>query len=741
MKKRIVYHRIVAEGFQSLVEPTQFVLERGAGITMIKGTNGVGKTTLFNAIWWAEYGDNMKKNVETWPEARTDSYRGTRVVIERSIGDYDFMIARHSGFKGTTRGIKGGDSLLVFKKHCTEPVFHRDHLIDAKYKKDAQEVIDRDLGINSKVFMNSIMFGQKMQKLIEADNKDKRALFEELFALSFVDSAQTKAKEKIAELGTKLAVLNNKIESHEPEKNKLLESKAALQEKAKDWDSEKKEAISTAESTIKGLEEGELKVKENAVDKLTKEVAIKRKKVDGLKELKDNYTATKDAYIAVEKELDEARKMLKEAEAGKVSAMEKVKDEQVKEAKESELEVHQELADVTEELITVRTSIKDYAKKIDQEQEGIAEIDQGIKDIKTKCPTCGAPVKDAEIKKAKDSLNKDKKEGQQAVKALLKSKGEQEKKLTKVEELEKCVQVKLREAEEETEGIKAKEVQMFADFIPEQTTKLLESADQLHKAKEEKAAGVEATYTKAKEAFNTYEEANTELQDEEKSLIKAEEELKSTKALLEEKRKNIEALKTEKKPDFSTDTIDKDLKELDEGLEAYLQEKEVVEDEVARYEWWVKKGFAAGGLKAYVFEAMLKKLNQYCLNYYQQLKFKVEFSVDLTKASKPFTASVYADGHVRDYMDLSGGQKQRVDICIAFAMHDLITEKADFNILALDEIFEGMDTEGIETAFELIRIKAQKHSVFMVTHNDIIDSLHCKTVELGYEDGRTVIHG
>ena len=97
------------------------------------------------------------------------------------------------------------------------------------------------------------------------------------------------------------------------------------------------------------------------------------------------------------------------------------------------------------------------------------------------------------------------------------------------------------------------------------------------------------------------------------------------------------------------------------------------------------------------------------------------------KASKPFQTFVYKGDSVKDYDDLSGGQKLRVDICIAFAMHDLITESSNINILVMDEVFEGLDNEGIEIVFELIRGKSETKSVYLITHSDLIDSLNSRS--------------
>lgn len=46
------------------------------------------------------------------------------------------------------------------------------------------------------LFINSIVFGQGLKRLIEEDNSNKRAIFEEIFNLNFLNTAKDIAKGK-----------------------------------------------------------------------------------------------------------------------------------------------------------------------------------------------------------------------------------------------------------------------------------------------------------------------------------------------------------------------------------------------------------------------------------------------------------------------------------------------------------------------------------------------------------------
>lgn len=736
MKKEIIYHEIVIEGFQSVCKPVIFQLDRGAGITLIKGTNGVGKTTFFNAIWWAEYGDNMKKSVTTWNDLRTETFRGTRVVIKRSIGDKDYMIARHSGFKGTTKTIKCEDGILVFEKSNTEPDFLPTHLITAKYKADSQAEINKQLGINSNVFMNSIMFGQKMQKLIEADNKDKRELFEELFNLSFVDDALETAKQKVIDLKSEEVKLNNSLENTERAIERLNEEINNLRTKSEEYDTKHQEEIYLIETAITDLKENVLETQKTEVKEKEKLVEEKQSQLDKLSKLKEDYSKIKAEFEKAEQDQELSKKEVQTAGIELRTQLEKVQKSKLQELQDYDDKGQEHLAEVKKKLKETQELIQDYQKSIEKNQEQKERNLQEIENINPICPTCEEPINEAKIEKAKKNLKQSNKQLDEVITNTQAIKRKLEQEVEPLETKIKAFEIEIRNTETNLQAEKGKDLSAYLSEVEETYKARLKTAETLHEKNTKDSEGKQKTFNEAKESYSTYEQTERELMDVKIEVATLIERAIGTERLLEERENNLTALKEKEKPDFSTENLIQEINDLEESHKEDRNKLEKTVNSISNYEWWVKKGFSAGGLKAYVFESMLQKLNVYCAKYYDQLKFKVEFSVDLSKASKPFTTLIYSADKTRDYLDLSGGQKQRVDICIAFAMHDLITEKADFNILALDEIFEGMDAEGIETAFELIRLKAERHSVYLVTHNDIIDSLYCKTIELGLDNDR-----
>lgn len=621
------YKKIVVEGFQSFGNPTSFPLDL-VGINLIKGVNGAGKSTVFNALFWAEYGGNFKKSVETWEENRPESYRGVRVVVERTDGEYDYMIARHLNFKGSTKGLKGGDKLMIFRKPVSQEKFEQSDLIgDGLHKSDMQEMINKQLGMDERTFLNSIMFGQRMKSLVEAPNADKRKLFEELFALDFVDIAKEKAKAQEVEISTLVTGLTNDL-GITYEKIETTEDRIAEQTKIKEnFIKEKNERLATLDE--------EISLKSEEVAEMTKKMASN--KADLKKFDSDNLQTLTDNVETLSKLASDAKDVEKAA----------------------------------------KRKYDDCEKAIIDSKNRIRTFEDNLKNVEDTCPHCLGPISAEKVKDVKKSITDSMKSEQKVLAALEKEKPKYLKQMNDAIET-------YRISEENHESA----VTVLRDF-KEGSAKFFEL--------EKQCAVLEGSIT-------------------------------STKSNI----KNLEAMRLKEEsvemPMLIIEQLEADLVKHEKTVTTIMDRRTKENAKLEKVQWWIKVAFGASGLKSFVFNSMLNQLNLYAQKYAGRLGFGVEFTVDMTKASKPFQTLVYKGDTVKNYEDFSGGQKQRVDVCLAFAMHDLITHKSDINILIMDEIFEGLDNLGIEAAFDLIRQKAENRTVFLITHSDIIDSLNSRTI-------------
>lgn len=156
-------------------------------ITIIRGATGEGKTTILSALVWCIYGKNIKgkSDVNTWDKYRTKSYRGTKVELYFSKNGTTHKITRCLKYKDDVNGAKGKDR-LIYEIEAEE--------VKPKNKNDIQSLIISDLGMSYNLFMNSVMFGQGMKRLIQENPNDKRSLFEEMLDLEYISKARDIAK-------------------------------------------------------------------------------------------------------------------------------------------------------------------------------------------------------------------------------------------------------------------------------------------------------------------------------------------------------------------------------------------------------------------------------------------------------------------------------------------------------------------------------------------------------------------
>ncbi len=146
------------------------------------------------------FGKSLKETnlseLPTWPEYRTKSFQGTRVILEFIIGDKQYVLARHINYKGKTFDLTGNSSVML--KDLTG-------LDDGLHKSDVQAEIDRLLEISPKTFLNSVLFGQRMTKFIQADNADKATIFSKFFDVDYIDKAKDRATDEADVLKAKIS--------------------------------------------------------------------------------------------------------------------------------------------------------------------------------------------------------------------------------------------------------------------------------------------------------------------------------------------------------------------------------------------------------------------------------------------------------------------------------------------------------------------------------------------------------
>lgn len=216
------------EGYCSICEPTHLQLNQGCTV-LIKAPNGNGKSSIFGAIVWCIYGKSLKgvSEVNTWKEVQPKDYSGTKVELFFQRDQDIYKITRCQNYKRVLDDGAKGNSRLIF--------YENGDIVNIKSKIKLQEHIILKLGLSYQLFMNSIMFGQGLQRLITESNTDKKKLFEEIFDLNFLNIAKDIAQDNFEEVHSEFKELEYNTKSLRQEIESVKATYKDLKEKESSW--------------------------------------------------------------------------------------------------------------------------------------------------------------------------------------------------------------------------------------------------------------------------------------------------------------------------------------------------------------------------------------------------------------------------------------------------------------------------------------------------------------------------
>lgn len=239
---------------------------------LIKAPNGKGKSTILSALVWAIYGKNLKgvSEVTTWEKVRPKDYQGVMVEVFFQKGEHIYKIIRCQKCNIVLEdGAKGKDRLIFMKDN---------EVVNVKGKNKLQDAINAELGLSYTLFMNSIMFGQGIKRLIQESNSDKKKIFEEVFDLEFLNIAKGIAMQdknnllaQANEVEHQSALLKKELEANKEAYFDLRDREKGFKEKIK---SERRELKKDREDLTKQL----IKKQQQLKDEVEKSLKVKIKK-------------------------------------------------------------------------------------------------------------------------------------------------------------------------------------------------------------------------------------------------------------------------------------------------------------------------------------------------------------------------------------------------------------------------------------------------------------------------------
>lgn len=277
--------RIIIEGFASYEGYNELDLCPNSAV-VIKAPNGSGKSTIFSSLVWCLYGKTIKgvSDVNTKKKYRTKEYKGTKVTTYFQKDGDVYMVTRCQNYTGNLEdGTKGRDRLQIIKNA---------EVVDIKSKPRLQEYLVQELGLSYPLFMNSIMFGQGMKKLIQETNSDKKKIFEEVFNLNYLNIAKNIAQKGKSQIHGQVELCRYEYNSINREYESCRETYLELKESEEAFDKRRNKDIKEKQGNIRSLE---------------KEIRYKKDGLGSLKLVEDEIQANKLQEKALKEKLEAAR--------------------------------------------------------------------------------------------------------------------------------------------------------------------------------------------------------------------------------------------------------------------------------------------------------------------------------------------------------------------------------------------------------------------------------------------------
>lgn len=603
----ITFEEMKIEGFCSIQKLT-FNFNR-RGLNLVKAPNGSGKTTLFSAFSWVNYGQTLKKKneVNTWPKYQPKNYKGTKVTLKFKKDETKYKIIRCNNYKGKVLGSKGKDRLILIENGVERK--------DLRTKPQTQLAIGDILGYSHELFINSVIFGQKLKRIIQDSGPNKKKIFEDAFEVGYLNSAKkmTALQKEVAD--EKLNEIKPQLLSTAQKVKQLLERENAALKAKKKFKSQKKAEIAVIKSKIK----------------------IQKKKVADPNQLKLTIKYYHDLAQACTEELKD-----------------------VKEIEKSQLRSEMTLAQL-------KGNVTDAERMI-------VKLKEQFPSGNAKCPRCGQRLNKAKQRRERNEIKQD------------------------ISDYEK---------------------------IRDQAIKSVNAVKKELKAYNEQIASFE----EVRSNLTKYETKYNKL---EGNLLMQETALKQIKQY----KIQIKAIKR-RKFTINLKKLAKKVKEAEKELTPLNKSYEELVKEIAILNWLIKVPLSNSGIKAFIFDFMLRLVNERLENYEKHIGFKIDFSIDLNSAKRDFVTTITRRKTIQNYDDLSGGEQQLVDIALAFAIHDVTSIEKNVNVLFLDEVFESLDAVNVEIVEQLIKQKSQDKAVWLVTHLDTFNPSGSNIVRLTSIKGRT----
>ncbi len=347
------------------------------GLYLITGDTGAGKTTIFDAITYALYGEPSGKNreVSMLRSKYADSDTPTEVELTFSYRDKKYIVKRNPEYEREAK--RGGGTT---KQTANAEITYPDGKVITKIK-DVDNAIKEIIGIDRNQFCQIAMIAQgDFLKLLLAPTKERMEIFRHIFKTELYQNLQERLKRESGGLSDECDIIRRSISQYiggivcDEDNTDFIEVT-----KAKNGNMTTEDIIILVEKLISDDKNAQNRLDENK-EKLQKEL-----------------DATK-AIVNKAKDIAQAKLDLKKYETELAEQIENQKE--LTEKVETEKSKQPEIKKINEQVATIKALLPDYdeledklsvfdknKKYIENSAKIITETDTKIKTIDNEIAT------------------------------------------------------------------------------------------------------------------------------------------------------------------------------------------------------------------------------------------------------------------------------------------------------------------------------------------------------------------
>ena len=653
------------------------------GVTGIVGLNGVGKSTIFEAISWALYGPNAARTSADQIRLNVaDPSDPCRVELEFVFSDDYYRVTREMSGKNLS-----STATVLVNGQCA-----------ASGVESANKYIQKKLGMDYKSFFTSIFAKQKELNALSTMNpSERRPLILKMLGIDILDE------------------IIKTIREDRKEKSAIVEKLAQNL-----WDETGKNKIQMHKEELKDFERKN-KIFDDTINKINSKIDLLNNSV---KEAEDKYQEIKNRFEELQKEkekFDEKRQIFESKKTlqkeitkllNSIQAREKILSE-TKNKLKNFLKIDSDIDQIENRLKKINCSILDSVKIIQQKNTMIDTIKDEIKILKEKnnritkmgpeasCPTCERIL------------------GNQYSKLLEKFSIEITEKDKRINNL--LIEIKKDKENQDKIDREKKAIEKKRKYFNEQLKqkdRLLVNIDniisEIDKEKREKKEKENLLIKLDKITFDEdrYSSLKSKLEETYAKYDYSQKVVNEKKENLSEEKIHLEQVKSTKQiHNHKILTLKKTIKEL-ENFEKIIKEEKKTVQQLSMLKDLMNS------FRTDLISRVGPTLSSYASEFFDLFTDGKYSQIEL---DENYDIKVYDRGEQFPIKRFSGGEEDLSNLCLRLAISEIITERAGglFNFIILDEIFGSQDSIRRQNIMRALNTLSSKfRQIFLITHID-----------------------